>query len=165
MPASQLKRLKASLREQGITGQQQQRSKNKQNTHKDTAATQKARRNAALQQIRESFNPFEYKTAANTGRPEKFVSASHANPTGKSGRYKEVLHRPGVTKSHGEEMRRAALLPELRRRNKVGGVVDRRIGEGDTDMTPEERAAMRFAREKENKRSSDGRRRGVGETR
>ncbi|EME38264.1 hypothetical protein DOTSEDRAFT_75732 [Dothistroma septosporum NZE10] len=48
-------------------------------------------------------------------------------------------------------MRRNTLLPEMRRRNKVGGLVDRRIGEGDVDMTPEEKAVQRFAREKERK--------------
>jgi nucleolar protein 14 len=153
MPASQLKRLKASLREQGITGpQKSKKQKKSQHASGDKAAAQRIQRSAALQQIRESFNPFEYK-AANTGRPEKFASASRENINGtKGGKYKEILHRPGVSKSNGEAMRRATLLPELQRRNKVGGVVDRRIGEGDVDMTPEERAAMRFAKEKENRR-------------
>jgi nucleolar protein 14 len=153
MPASQLKRLKASLREQGITGpQKSKKQKKSQHASGDKATAQRIQRGAALQQIRESFNPFEYK-AANTGRPEKFVSASQSNINGaKGGKYKDILHRPGVSKSNGEAMRRATLLPELQRRNKVGGVVDRRIGEGDVDMTPEERAAMRFAKEKENRR-------------
>jgi nucleolar protein 14 len=153
MPASQLKRLKASLREQGITGpQKSKKQKKSQHASGEKATAQRVQRGAALQQIRESFNPFEYK-AANTGRPEKFVSASQSNIHGtKGGKYKDILHRPGVSKSNGEAMRRATLLPELQRRNKVGGVVDRRIGEGDVDMTPEERAAMRFAKEKENRR-------------
>ena len=37
----------------------------------------------------------------------------------------------------------------MNRKNKVGGVIDRRIGENDPTMTPEERAAERFARESE----------------
>lgn len=40
------------------------------------------------------------------------------------------------------------MLPELQRRNKVGGLVDRRIGEGDAGMTAEERSIQRFAAEK-----------------
>lgn len=36
-------------------------------------------------------------------------------------------------------------------RNKVGGLVDRRFGENDPTMTPEERAAERFARESQKK--------------
>ncbi|KAK3062284.1 nucleolar complex protein 14, partial [Teratosphaeriaceae sp. CCFEE 6253] len=37
----------------------------------------------------------------------------------------------------------------MRRRGKVGGVVDRRIGEGEGGMTAEERGVVRFARERE----------------
>jgi nucleolar protein 14 len=36
-------------------------------------------------------------------------------------------------------------------RNKIGGLVDRRFGENDPTMTPEERAAERFARENQRK--------------
>jgi len=36
-------------------------------------------------------------------------------------------------------------------RNKIGGLVDRRFGENDPTMTPEERAAERFARESQRK--------------
>ncbi|EME79244.1 uncharacterized protein MYCFIDRAFT_167141, partial [Pseudocercospora fijiensis CIRAD86] len=142
MPASQLKRLKQSLRDQGITGPQKSKKQKKQ-----LSQQQRDKRNdraAALQNIRDSFNPFELKPT--NARPEKFQSATQ---NGAKGAYKAVLHRPGVTKSAGEEMRRSTLLPEMRRRNKVGGLVDRRIGEGDAQMTPEEKAAQRFAREKE----------------
>ena len=38
------------------------------------------------------------------------------------------------------------MLVELQRRNKVGGIVDRRFGENDPTMTPEERALERFVR-------------------
>ncbi|KAF2165484.1 hypothetical protein M409DRAFT_67297 [Zasmidium cellare ATCC 36951] len=149
MPASQLKRLKASLRDQGVTGPQKSKKQKKQQSAGKTA-TDRVQRNAALQQIRDSFNPFELR--ATNARPEKFNSASakDAAVNGK-GRYKDVLHRPGVSKSAGEEMRRATLLPEMHRRNKVGGLLDRRIGEGDVDMTPEEKAVQRFAKEKERK--------------
>lgn len=149
MPASQLKRLKASLREQGVTGPQQ--SKKQKKEHKGRSGQERVERNAAIQQIRDSFNPFELRQAA---RPAKFPSASRkdANDGKASGRYKDVLHRPGVSKSAGEQMRRATLLPEMQRRNKTGGLVDRRIGEGDVGMTPEERATERFALEKQRKK-------------
>lgn len=99
-------------------------------------------RQAALQQIRDSFNPFELR--AGSSRPRKFESITSRSGT----RYKDVLFRPGVTKSAGEEMRRQQLLPEIHRKNKVGGVVDRRIGEGDPKLTAEEKAVQRFAQEK-----------------
>jgi nucleolar protein 14 len=145
MPASQLKRLKASLREQGVTGPQ--KSKKQKKEHKGRSGQERVDRNVAMQQIRDSFNPFEMRQAS---RPAKFESAS-LQPA-KTGRYKDILHRPGVTKSAGEQMRRATLLPELNRRNKTGGLVDRRIGEGDVDMTPEERAMERYAMEKQRKK-------------
>ena len=151
MPPSQLKRLKSSLRDQGITGQQKSRKQKKaaQGGKEDFDRTQ---RHAALQQIRESFNPFEVKAPS---RPAKFQHAnSSTNGVSKSGRYKDVLHRPGVTKSAGEEMRRAKLLPEMQRRSKVGGLVDRRIGEGDPGMTAEERAVQRFAQQKQREKGA-----------
>jgi nucleolar protein 14 len=141
MPASQLKRLKQSLRDQGVTGPQKSKKQKKQQAQSNDRRNDRA---AALQKIRDSFNPFELKPT--NARPQKF---EHATASG--GNYKAVLHRPGVTKSAGEDARRATLLPELQRRNKVGGLVDRRIGEGDVDMTPEERAVQRFAREQERK--------------
>ncbi|KAK5124108.1 hypothetical protein LTR85_001811 [Meristemomyces frigidus] len=153
MPPSQLKRLKSSLREQGITGPQKSK-KQKKAHHASKSPSHHQDRHAALQQIRDSFNPFELRPGS--ARPAKFESVSHASANKASGgRYKEVLHRPGVSKSAGEEMRRRQLLPEMQRRNKVGGLVDRRIGEGDPGMTAEERAVQRFAREKEGKRGGN----------
>jgi nucleolar protein 14 len=154
MPPSQLKRLKASLREQGLSNQQKSKKQKKQAVS-TKSTSERNNRAAALQQIRDSFNPFEHKSISS--RPEKFSSTSISNRNnGAGGGYKAVLHRPGVSKSRGEEMRRDTLLPEMRRRNKVGGLVDRRIGEGDVDMTPEERAVQRFAREKERKAKGRG---------
>ena len=151
MPPSQLKRLKSSLREQGITGPQ--KSKKQKKASKGAKGTSdRIQRNAALQQIRDSFNPFELKAPS---RPAKFQHAnSNANGVAKSRSYKDVLHRPGVSKSAGEEMRKRMLLPEMQRRNKAGGLVDRRIGEGDPEMTAEERAVQRFAQEKQRRKGA-----------
>ncbi|KAI5274459.1 Nop14-like protein [Aureobasidium subglaciale] len=140
MPPSQLKRLKASLREQGVTGPQ--KSKKQKQQEKGRSNDSRVQRNAALQQIRDSFNPFEIKA---NNRPAKFQSLT-AHPK------KDAVLRPGVTRSMGEEARRATLLPEIQRRNKTGGIIDRRIGENDPTMTPEERALQRFAQEKMRKR-------------
>lgn len=151
MPPSQLKRLKSSLRDQGITGGQKSKKQKKAAAHGKNGNKDRVQRNVALQSIRESFNPFEYKSVSS--RPAKFESTSRDDAGGK---YKQVLHRPGVSKSMGEQSRRATLLPEMQNKNKVGGLVDRRIGEGDTDMTPEERAAQRFAMEKSGKGRKGG---------
>ena len=145
MPPSQLKRLKASLREQGITGPQKSK-KQKKNSH-GANADQRMQRQAALQGIRDSFNPFEIKAPS---RPAKFETTTNKSMDGKA--KLAAVGRPGVTKSMGEESRKRTLLPEMQRRNKIGGVLDRRIGESDPTMTPEEKALQRFTREKQRKK-------------
>ena len=45
--------------------------------------------------------------------------------------------------------RRKTLLVEMQRRKKVGGIMDKRFGEDDPTMTPEEKALQRFVREKQ----------------
>lgn len=145
MPPSQLKRLKASLREQGITGPQKSK---KQKKDQSKNADQRAQKASALASIRESFNPFEFKHLT---RPKKFdyVSNQPENAT------KKILGRPGVTKSQGEETRRKTLLPEMNRKNKVGGILDRRIGENDPTMSLEDRMMARFEREQQRKRGGN----------
>lgn len=143
MPPSQLKQLKASLRDSGILGPQKSKKQKKAN-NKD--ASKRLQRNAALEGIRERFNPFEAKAPA---RKDKFDIASN-KPT------KKIVERPGVTRGLGEERRRETLLKEIQSRNKVGGMLDRRFGEDDPNMTPEQKAAERFAQQalRTNKKNS-----------
>ncbi|KAI8940085.1 hypothetical protein NX059_003803 [Plenodomus lindquistii] len=145
MPPSQLKRLKASLREQGITGPQKSK---KQKKAQSKNADHRAQKATALASIRESFNPFEFKHLA---RPKKFDYVSTQPENG----VKKILGRPGVTKSAGEETRRKTLLPEMNRKNKVGGILDRRIGENDPTMSLEDRMMARFEREQQRKRGGN----------
>ena len=133
MPPSQLKQLKASLRKSGVYGPQKSKKERREGS-KDAA--DRIKHNADLQQIRDRFNPFEVKTT----KKDKFEVVS----TRKS---KDALGRPGVTKGFGEDRRKVTLLREIQRRNKIGGVVDRRFGEHDPSMTPEQRAAERYARQ------------------
>lgn len=50
--------------------------------------------------------------------------------------------------SLGEEQRRSTLLRELQSRHKVGGIIDRRIGENDPTMAPEDRALQRYVKQR-----------------
>ncbi|RMZ74841.1 hypothetical protein DV737_g5683, partial [Chaetothyriales sp. CBS 132003] len=138
MPRSQLKQLKASLREHGVLGPQKSKKQRKQGSQD---AQKRLERNAALDRIREQFNPFEVKTQA---RRAKYDVVSNKET-------KTLIGRPGVTRSQGEERRRNTLLRELQSRNKVGGLLDRRFGEDDPTLTPEQKAAERFARQNERK--------------
>lgn len=145
MPPSQLKRLKASLREQGITGPQQSKKQKKKNAQDERGRNEKRlQRGKALESIREQFNPFQFKTNA---RGPKFDVTTLKPKNDKAA--KGILGRPGMAKTLGEERRRETLLVEMQRRNRVGGISDRRIGEGDPNMTPEMIMAERFALEKQ----------------
>lgn len=50
--------------------------------------------------------------------------------------------------------RRKTLLPELNKRNKTGGIIDRRIGENDPNMSLEDKMMERFTREKSRKKGA-----------
>ncbi|KAE9381504.1 Nop14-like protein [Stipitochalara longipes BDJ] len=139
MPPSQLKRLKASLREQGIIGPQQSKKQRKQNAQNGVTKEKRVHRTVALNGIREQFNPFEFK--APSRKPKFEVTTEKAT--------RSVIRRPGVQKSQEEEMRRHAYLEEQQRRHKVGGIVDKRFGENDPSMAPEEKMLERFTREKQ----------------
>ncbi|KAF1975652.1 Nop14-like protein [Bimuria novae-zelandiae CBS 107.79] len=145
MPPSQLKLLKTSLREQGFTGPQKSK---KQKKSQPKNADQAAKKAAALASIRESFNPFEFK---HLSRPKKHEYVSNNPQDAKT----KILGRPGVTKSQGEETRRKTLLPEMSKRNKTGGILDRRIGEDDMTMSLEDKMMARFEREQQRKRGGN----------
>jgi nucleolar protein 14 len=98
MPPSQLKRLKTSLREQGIVGPQKSKKQKKQNLQSGANIEKRIQRTAALNGIREKFNPFEFKTLA---RGPKFDVTSNRTVGGGVGKGGKA--RPGVTKGLGEE--------------------------------------------------------------
>ena len=92
MPPSQLKRLKASLREQGLVSPQQSK-KQRQGAKNHRSKESGELRAAKLDIVREQSNPFNFKIA----NVPKFAVA------GKHDRQKAGTSRPGVAKSLGEE--------------------------------------------------------------
>jgi nucleolar protein 14 len=96
MAGSQLKRLKASLREQGVIGPQQSRKQKQKNAQNGKANTNK--RAAAMESIREQFNPFDFKHNA---RGPKFPVTS--NRPALSDAAKGIAGRPGDARALGEE--------------------------------------------------------------
>ncbi|KAL7950844.1 nucleolar protein 14 [Trichoderma barbatum] len=143
MAGSQLKRLKASLREQGITGPQKSKKQRRKLAQDDKARNDKRlQRGVVLEGIREQFNPFDLKHAA---RAPKFEVTTNRPKPGNAA----IKGRPGLAKAAAEEKRKQTLLVDMQRRHKVGGILDRRFGENDPTMTPEEKMLERFAREKQ----------------
>lgn len=145
MAGSQLKRLKESLRSQGIVGPQQSKKQKKRNAQDERAKNDKRlSRNAKLEGIREQFNPFDLK---HNVRGPKFEVTSNRPAAGNAA--KGIYGRPTEAKAAGEQRRKETLLVEMQHRQKVGGLLDRRFGEDDANMTPEEKALERFALEKQ----------------
>ncbi|UKZ77406.1 hypothetical protein TrVFT333_005127 [Trichoderma virens FT-333] len=143
MAGSQLKRLKASLREQGITGPQKSKKQRRKLAQDDQSRNEKRlQRGVVLEGIREQFNPFDLKHAA---RGPKFEVTTNRPKPGNGA----IKGRPGLAKAAAEEKRKQTLLVDMQRRHKVGGILDRRFGENDPTMTPEEKMLERFAREKQ----------------
>lgn len=96
MPGSQLKRLKASLKQAGVIGQPQRSKKAKirerQGRNGTTNSDSRVTKEAALQSIREEFNPFEIKT----------TKEKHAISGGR--KIKGITGKPGLSKQVGEDL-------------------------------------------------------------
>ncbi|TEA22759.1 putative nucleolar complex protein 14 [Colletotrichum sidae] len=145
MAGSQLKRLKSTLKDQGIIGPQKSKKQKRQHAEDEKAkGDRRLQKTAALGQIREQFNPFDLK---HNPRGPKFDVTTNRPPTGAAA--KGISGRPGMAKSIGEQRRRETLLIEMQKRNKVGGILDRRFGENDPSLAEEEKMIERFAREKQ----------------
>lgn len=94
MPPSQLKRLKESLREQGILRPQESKKQKKQKTQNGGNVDKRVNRTEALNSIRDQFNPFEYKWS----KAPRFDATSVKNPGGKESKG-SIVGRPSVRKS------------------------------------------------------------------
>lgn len=95
MPPSQLKQLKASLKDSGVIAPQQSKKQKRQNAKTGATAQNRNQRNAALQAIRDRFNPFEIKAPSGRAKFEATTRDSGSKPAARA--------RPGVTRSLGEE--------------------------------------------------------------
>jgi hypothetical protein len=98
MPPSQLKALKASLRKEGIVGPERSKKEKKNGATNGANRERNVRNSAALQNIRDQFNPFEVKSHK---KGDKFEVVSNKTMNGRI--QKGVKARPGVTKGLGEE--------------------------------------------------------------
>lgn len=96
MPPSQLKRLKNSLREKGVVGPQKSKRQKNRASKDGSGRDERVQRSAALQSIREQFNPFETRA---------LIRLKHDVVTSSGGKVTKnlVVGRPGVTKGLGEE--------------------------------------------------------------
>ncbi|THG95876.1 hypothetical protein EW026_g5859 [Hermanssonia centrifuga] len=130
---SQLSQLKSALSQAGLSGQSQNGKKRKRTTLDEKEKEKKA---AKLKNIQQKMNPFDVK-----------VTKLKHDVGGR--KIAGVMGRPAQSKQAGIEHRKKTLLKELENRDRSGGIVDRRFGENNPHMTPEERMLERFTRERQ----------------
>ncbi|TFY55351.1 hypothetical protein EVJ58_g8307 [Rhodofomes roseus] len=135
---SQLSQLKAALNQAGLSRPQQNGKKRKRTVMDEKDKEKKATK---LNEIHQKMNPFDVKVT----KLKHDVGGRKIIGT---------VGRPAQSKQAGMEQRKKTLLKELQEKNRAGGIVDRRFGENDPTMTPEERMLERFTRE--HQRTSKG---------
>ncbi|KAF7729989.1 nucleolar complex protein 14 [Apophysomyces ossiformis] len=134
---SALKRLKGSLRAAGVVGQQSKASRSKKDRKKGKPSEMgKNDVQEKLRLIRGEFNPFEMK-----------VNRTKFDVIGR--KVKGAAGKPTLSKQVGEENRKKTLLTEMRNKSKTGGIIDKRFGENNPYLTPEEKMLERFTKEKQ----------------
>ncbi|KAI8052601.1 nucleolar protein 14 [Gilbertella persicaria] len=89
-----------------------------------------------LSLIRGEFNPFEQKH-----QKAKFEILGR--------KMKGTSGKPTLSKQVGEENRKKTLLVEMKNKGRRGGIIDKRFGENNPSLTPEEKMLERFTREKQ----------------
>ncbi|TDL29366.1 Nop14-like protein [Rickenella mellea] len=135
---SQLNQLKAEISQAGLSRQSHSGKKRKRGTSHEVDKDKKA---SKLLEINQKLNPFDVK-----------VTKLKHDVGGR--KIKGAVGKPTVSKQAGIEQRKRTLLKEYEAKDHSGGVVDRRFGENDPTMTPEERMLERFTKERQ--RASKG---------
>lgn len=147
MAGSQLKKLKATLKEHGLTGQANIK-KNKKNTKRKANEYDREEKIKVINKIREQFNPFEVKTTRNKRNEDSKNSRDNNGKSGKDST-RLAVGKPGISKQIGEDQRKQSYEARKLLKNKRGGLLDRRFGERDKNLTEEEKMLERFTRERQ----------------
>ncbi|CAH01781.1 snoRNA-binding rRNA-processing protein NOP14 [Kluyveromyces lactis] len=142
MGGSQLKNLKAALKANGLTGQTNVKKSSKKKG-KSPREFDREERQKTIERIREQFNPFDVKTNRN-----KKVGVMRESAA------KLAVGKPGITKQAGEDQRKMFYEAKKSSKNRSGGVLDKRFGEKDKNLTSEEIMLERFTKERQRQSST-----------
>ncbi|KAK4049433.1 nucleolar complex protein 14 [Microbotryomycetes sp. JL201] len=139
MAGSQLKQLKQTLRDSGLSRTSTPNDAKKKSHQRKNSAGSLEHRQHKLAQIGQQFNKFDTRDAKN-----KFEVVTRKGTTegGKTS-------LPAKSRQAGLQLRKETLLPMLENRGRTSTFVDRRFGEADTSLTPEEKALQRFTAERQ----------------
>ncbi|KAI3404286.2 NOP14 [Candida oxycetoniae] len=144
MAGSQLKRLKLALKEKGLIGQTNSASKKaKKSKTSRRNEVDRDERQANLSDIRSQFNTFD----------SKINRTKHDITITQGGEFVTVGSKQhnAYTAKNGAMQRQMKMQYDLekKKRNKTGGVLDRRFGENDSHLSQEEKMLARFTRERQ----------------
>lgn len=141
MAGSQLKQLRASLKEKGLVGQTNVKRGNRKS--KTPSETRRQDRDKIIGEIRSDFNQFD----------NRYNRTKHDVTTILKGQFVKVGSRQHHDATRSNTTVEQGMKREYDARRKVhgrtGGVVDRRFGENNSNMTAEEKMLARFSRERE----------------
>ncbi|KAM9892872.1 hypothetical protein OXX79_009725 [Metschnikowia pulcherrima] len=142
MAGSQLKQLKEALKAKGLVGQTNIKRKNKKTAPSDTRKDQEEKRKEVAK-IRDEFNQFDKRI--NRSKHDFTVIAGGKFVKAGSKQHNDA----SKTHSSVEKAMRLDYEAEKKGKNRVGGVVDRRFGESNRNLTQEEKMLQRFTRERQ----------------
>ncbi|PLW17059.1 hypothetical protein PCANC_11850 [Puccinia coronata f. sp. avenae] len=164
---SQLNQLKQSLKQSGLSRTNSSSTFNPKNKNK-SSLTRKANlkdpefRQKKLAEIQASQNLFDVKTSKvkfPTSNQLQRHGANHSK-LNSQGKFIKTVGKPTQSATQAHQRRVEKLLPEYLNRHKSSQFLDKRFGEGDSTLTPEEKALERFTKERQD-RSSRTRKRNV----
>ncbi|RCK58202.1 putative nucleolar complex protein 14 [Candida viswanathii] len=143
MAGSQLKQLKAALKDKGLIGQTNTSKKSKKSKTSNRNETNRDEKQQKLNEIREQFNKFDNKI----NRSKHDISIIHQGKFVKVG---SKQHNATVEKN-GSIQRQMKMQYDLekRQKGKSGGILDKRFGENDSHLTKEEKMLARFTKERQ----------------
>lgn len=141
MAGSQLKQLKAALKDKGLIGQTNIKKKNKKS--KTPSETRRNDQEQIINDIRSNFNKFDQRI----NRTKRDVTVI------KGGKFVKVgsQQHNDATRTHTSIQKSMKMQYDLEKQKhgKTGGLQDRRFGENNKHMTAEEKMLERFTRERQ----------------
>ncbi|CUM57303.1 unnamed protein product [Debaryomyces fabryi] len=141
MAGSQLKQLKAALKANGLIGQTNIKKKNKKS--KTPSETRRNDKHEILNNIRKDFNLFDGKV----NRTKRDVTMIQGGKFVKVG---SKQHNDATrAKSDVEKSMKLQYELDKKQNGKTGGLIDRRFGENNRNLTAEEKMLERFTRERQ----------------
>ncbi|KAL6453121.1 LOW QUALITY PROTEIN: NOP14 Probable nucleolar complex protein 14 [Candida maltosa Xu316] len=150
MAGSQLKQLKAALKEKGLIGQTNTSKKSKKSKTNNRNEINRDEKLQNLNNIRTQFNKFDQKI----NRSKHDVSIIHQGKFVKAG----SKEHNATSSKNGAMLRQMKMQYDLEKHQsgKTGGFLDKRFGENDAHLSKEEKMLARFTKERQSNSKKRG---------